>query len=605
MGKALARFGVLAGLVLLLLTGTPAPAHAAPGVGPPDPVPAGIALPGVDTKTNQYCSQDDPKYPTKGGARCRPIRAGEIGGTVEQGEGSADKKEARRYELRQLKKWRAKVGPEDSDDYKKLDRYVNACVKKGGKFSVCEAKGRATYPPPVTTPDEWVSGKISEAAADGIDEAAATMGDGVVWILRQFADAYSVTTEIQLSTTGIGPVLSVTTALSAVLGVFVLLLQWGKIAVTQSGESAATAILGLVKYGLGLAVYLVGTQAALNWSHILSTSLINYTFENGGGTGTSADEAMRQQLGELFTGLTGAGGAAAASGALLTGSGAVPGAAGAVILLAIVVLLAIGGLWLELLMRQAGIMILVTVMPLVLAGQMADATSEWWTKARNALIALILLDPVIVIVFSIGFSSMAGGKGIQNVLVGLLIFATAAFAWPVMAKFMVFSSVGEGSGAASGLLSTLGSSASSSFGGFSSLPSGAGTVPGGAGFTQAVEQENSAQAAGGGGGRGFWGRAALGSGSFMSGVTGAVGMGLQVASAGKDALESAAANTAAHGGLGQGSPGGRHVVVNRRGGGGGGGARPAPAPREDAAPPTTTQPVQQSGESEPPSPQEG
>lgn len=602
MTKILARYAAVAGLLLVLCLLIPVPAaHAAPKVGPPDPIPADIAsgIPGVDTKTNQYCSQDDPKYrnPKQGGAWCRSIKPGDIGGTVEQGESSADPGEAIVYEMRQLKKWRAKH--QGADDYKKLNAFITKCVKKGEKFSSCE--GRTKFAEPETL-NAWVAGKISEAVANGVQEIAATFGDGVVWLLKQFSDAYAAVTEIKLSTTGIGPVLSVTTALSAVLGVFLLLLQWGKIVVTQSGESAATAILGLGKYGLILSVYLVATQAALNWTHILSTSLISYTFENGGGSGVSADEAMRQQLGDLFSGLTGAGGAAAAGGAVITGSGAVPGSAGAVILLAIGALLAIAGLWLELLMRQAGIMILVTVMPLVLAGQMADATTEWWTKARNALIALVLMDPVIVIVFSIGFSSMAGGKGIQNVLVGVLIFATAAFAWPVMAKFMVFTSVGEGSGSASGLLSTLGSSASSSFGGMQSLPSGAGTVPGGAGFTQAVEQENNAAAGGGGGGRGFWGKAAFGSGSFMSGVTGAVGMGLQVAAGAKDALESAATNTAAHAGLGQGNPGGRHVIVDRRGGGGGGGARPDPAPPEDdAAPPNAAQP----SESEPPSPQKG
>jgi hypothetical protein len=606
MAKTCARLGVVLASLVLMLLALASPAQAtAPSVKPPAPVPTDIASgsPGVDTKTGHYCDQTAPKYqdPKKGRARCRPIRPGEIGGTVEQGEGSANPADALKYELKKLDKWRD--AHRGDAGFKKLNKAVTACVKKGETFIDCE--GRTKSAPPETL-NAWISGKISEAAADAVQEVAAAMGDGAAWLLRQFADSYSASTEVKLTSTGIGPVMSITTGLSAVLGTFLLLIQWGKVAATQSGESAATALMGLVKYGLILTVYVVATQAALDWSHTLSTSLINFTFEGGGQGGADAHEAMRKQLGTLFASLTGAGGAVAGGAALISGSGVVPGAVGAVIILAILCIIAIGALWLEMLMRQAGIMILVAVMPLALAGQMADGTKEWWPKARAALIALILMDPVIVIVFSVGFSAMAGGQGVKDVLVGLIIFVTAAFSWPVLAKFVVVSSVGEGSGGGSGLLSSIGSSMSSSFGGMQPLPSGAGTVGGGGQFAKAVEADNAAHGGGDGSSRSGWSKAMLGGGSsgfggFKSNVGSAVGMGLQAAAVGKDLVESAAANTAAHAGLGgQGSAGGRHVMVNRRGGGGGGSTAPPPPREDEAAASQAAQPVQPSTEAEPP-----
>ncbi|MEV8534715.1 conjugal transfer protein TrbL family protein [Streptomyces sp. NPDC051211] len=595
---------MLAALLILMASGT---SVALAGAKPPDPYPPeleGLTV-GIHKVTGEYCdlyAQDQ-----KIRENCRPPQDCEdypAGSTVCVGEGSKDDEDALRYEQGQLKRWRDKAD-HNAKNYEKLNTFLTECVEKQKKsFQLCLQEGEAKYPASWDLGD-WVAGKISKMAADALEEAAVMLGNSVIWLLRQFADAFNEVSTIDLTKVGIGPALGITTGISVLVAAFLLLVQFGKVGVSQQGGPAATAIIGLAKWAAILSVYLLATQVALNWSDTLSTSLINYTFDGGGETEASASEAMKKRIGALFAGLTGAGAGAAAGGALITGSGVAPAAVGFVIIMSILCILAIGALWIEMLVRQAAIMILLVSMPIMLAGQMADSTRDWWPKARNALIAVILTKPVIVLVFSIGFSAMSTAQGVRNVIVGFIIFAIAATSWPVLAKFIVFTSNGDGNSAASGMISSVGSSVSSLFGGNQAAPSGAGTAGGGSGYTKALEADNANHGGGvggggGGGGGGFWSKAMKGgSGSFASKVGGSVGLGLQVAAVGKDIAEGAFANQAANAGLGPGSAGGRHTVVAPRQS-----SDPAPAPAAPAAPEPekATTPRPRTEESPPPTP---
>ncbi|MFI8944152.1 hypothetical protein [Streptomyces syringium] len=575
MDRALARLGAMLCAAMILLTVVASPALA--GTKPPGPIPKELdgQTVGVSKSTGEYCNRDDSDLKKRDD--CMPLKGGEFPGTAEAGsEGTGASKERRlEHEREQLEKWRKKH--KEDKNYEALNKFMTPCVDKGSTFQDCMNEGEANSLPRLKTPVEWAAGKLSQMASNALQEAAGAIGESVVWLLDEFAKAFDQISRVQLSTTGIGPVLGITTGLSVLIAAFLLLVQFSKLAVSHQGGPLVTAITGLAKWAAILAFYLVATQTALDWSDTLSTALINETFAGGGSGKEDATKAMQQQLGTLFSGLLGGGGGTAATGALITGGGITAHAIGAVIVLGILCILAVGMLWVEMLLRQAGIMILVSVMPIVLAGQMADSTREWWPKARNALIALILMKPVIVLCFAIGFKAMSGGQGIRNVLVGLIIFIIAGFAWPVIAKFMVFTSNGSGNSAASALMSSVGSSVSSMFGGNQPALSGAGTVGGGSGYTQALEADNTSATGGGSGG--FWsnGKARLlgnTSGSFGSKVGGAVGLGLQVAAVGKDMLETTGTNTAAHAGLDHGVQGGRHVVMVPRSG------KPLPADSE-------------------------
>ncbi|AGJ59545.1 hypothetical protein F750_7121 (plasmid) [Streptomyces sp. PAMC 26508] len=508
---------------------------------------------------------------------CGPAEAGDLPGTIgvcESADGNAARNcsetDRRQYENLRLDKWR-KAYDQEQGNFDELNGYVTACVEKGGLFQQCLQDGQNTYPPDAKSPVSWAAGKISELASDALQEAARYIGKAVVWLLEEFAKIFNSSSTIDLSRTGIDSVTGVMTTLSLVIATFLLLLQFGKVAVSQRGEPAATAVIGLAKWGVVSSVYVLATQTALSWSDAVSTWIINYTFEGGGSGEADATEAMQHQLGTLFGGLiTGGGGAATVGTALITGEGVAAAAVGVIIVVGIVCILAIAALWLEVLLRQAGIMILVATMPVVLAGQLSDSTQEWWPKARNALIALILMKPMIVLCFAIGFGAMAEGQGVQNMFVGLVIFILACFAWPVLAKFMTFSTVGGGSAIASGLMSSVGSSAASAGGGYRPEMGGAGAVGGGSAYTRALEQDTAQTAASGShaapvSGSGAGGSAAGGAGrSFGSKVFGTVALPLQLLAAGKDTLESGMASTAGHAGLDHGAAGGRHVVIAQR-----------------------------------------
>ncbi|MGW0964095.1 hypothetical protein ACWD4K_35010 [Streptomyces gelaticus] len=541
--------------------------------GPPRPPPKEWDSDvGLDSK-HHYCllfKDDD----------CRAPEAGEIPG----GRGTGDicegadgtgaqncSREGRHaFEKRRLEKWR-KNYPNKADDptYEKLNQFITDCVDKGGSFRDCQRDGAAKYPPEAKTPVTWAAGKISEMASNALQEAARYIGKSVVWLLEEFAKVFNDSSTVDLSKAGIGKPKGIMTVLSLLVATFLLLLQFGKVAISQRGEPAATAVTGLAKWGIISSVYVIATQTALTWSDAVSTWIINYSFHGGGSGAGDATKAMQQQLGTLFGGLiTGGGGAATVGTALITGEGVTAAAVGVIIVVGVVCILAIAALWIEVLLRQAGIMILVATMPVVLAGQLSDSTQEWWPKARNALIALVLMKPVIVLCFAIGFGAMSEGDGVQNMFVGLVIFVLACFAWPVLAKFMTFSTVGGGSAIASGIMSSIGSSAASMGGGYRPEMGGAGAVGGGSAYTRALEQDTAQTAAGGsnamqGMGSGT-GTGSAGKRAFGSRVMGTVGLPLQVLAAGKDSLESGMASTAGHAGLDHGAAGGRHVIIAQR-----------------------------------------
>ncbi|MCX5374962.1 hypothetical protein [Streptomyces sp. NBC_00091] len=530
-------------------------------VGPPDPIPkefeanSGGDSIGID-KQGHYCYEGV----IRDQEICRTAKPGEIPGRIDICEGAdgtaarnCDEEGQKEYELKRLKQWQeATKDKRNLENWPKLNQALTKCVNEGGIFKDCLIKWEGEYP---LTPGvgEWVAGKISKFASDALQEAARYIGEGVVWLLEEFANLFNKSSSINLAQTGIGKPLGITMAISAMLAAFLMLIQFGKTAMSQRGELAGTAVGGLLKWAVVSSVYLIFTEQALVVADELSEWMIEFSFGKEGGAG----DAMKEQLGKLFGALAPGGGAAAVGGTMLvTGEALAPAAVGVVIVIGVITIVAIGALWVEMLMRQAGIMILVVAMPIVLTGEITDSTKNWWPSARNAMISLILMKPVIVLLFTIGFFAMGESSGVQNVIVGLVIFLGACFCWPVLAKFMTFTTNGEGSSMMSGLMSSIGSSASSQQSG------GAGSVGGGSGYTKALEREAAPMDAGSGGGGG----AALG-GAAKGGFAGAMSaatVGLQLAAVGKDALESGMSNTAANAGLGHGAPGGRHAVIAQR-----------------------------------------
>ncbi|WP_329325834.1 hypothetical protein [[Kitasatospora] papulosa] len=305
--------------------------------GPPEPPPEEWAadgdVAGIDTQ-GHWCVLD---FGATDGD-CGPAEAGDLPGTIgvcESADGNAARNcsetDRRQYENLRLDKWR-KAYDQDQGNFDELNGYVTACVERGGLFQQCLQGGQNTYPPDAKSPVSWAAGKISELASDALQEAARYIGKAVVWLLEEYAKIFNSSSTIDLSRTGIDSATGVMTTLSLVIATFLLLLQFGKVAVSQRGEPAATAVIGLAKWGVVSSVYVLATQTALSWSDAVSTWIINYTFEGGGSGEADATEAMQHQLGTLFGGLiTGGGGAATVGTALVTGEGVAAAAVGVII----------------------------------------------------------------------------------------------------------------------------------------------------------------------------------------------------------------------------------------------------------------------------------
>ncbi|MFF3068119.1 hypothetical protein ACFVSN_26815 [Kitasatospora sp. NPDC057904] len=557
---------------------------------------------GVD-KDNHWCMMPEAD-------NCRPYKKPDLYDKCEESGNADERKKAcddpnitaarKQRELDKLKDWEATTD-HGIAGYQKYVDAMGKCIEGGMNFQDCNVHNADLLIPSGGLGD-WVAGKISKLAADAMREIAGYIGEGTVWLLQQFADAFNDASTINLGGTGISHMTGIMTVLSVVIATFLMLIQFGKVAVSQQGAPLATVLKGLGKYALVLGVYAGSAQIILRWIDQVSIWIIDQSFTQVGPEHQDAATVMKTKLAGMFAGLVTAGGAQSVGASLVTGEGVLSQAVGVVIVLGILAILVVGALWIEVLMRQAGIMVLMVAMPVAVAGQLSDETQEWWPKARRAFTAMALAKLAIVVCFGIGFEAMGTASGIRNVIVGLIVFLLAAVAWPVLARFLTMVEAGGGNSVAAGMISSVGSTMGAAFGGFAGGAAGvagAGAVGGGSGFTKALEEDSASASGSGSNSRSRKFLSGMG-----SGIGTGIGLGLQLAAAGASTLEGAAANTAANAGLG--APGNGHasVVPPRKGGGGAAPAVQQDAQGSDADTPAETQgPAPQgTGEAEVPQP---
>jgi hypothetical protein len=92
-------------------------------------------------------------------------------------------------------------------------------------------------------------------------------------------------------------------------------------------------------------------------------------------------------------------------------------------------------LWLELLMREAAVYVIVLMLPVVFAALVWPARRVWAIRATELLVALILSKFAIVAVLSLGGAALSHGlgSGIAGLLAGLVLVLLAAFApWALL-----------------------------------------------------------------------------------------------------------------------------------------------------------------------------
>jgi len=93
------------------------------------------------------------------------------------------------------------------------------------------------------------------------------------------------------------------------------------------------------------------------------------------------------------------------------------------------VVAAAGALWVELLLREIAVYVVVAMLPLVFAAMVWPARRVWAVRAVEVLVALILAKVAIVVVLALGGAALAhaGVSGISKLLAGLALVILGAF----------------------------------------------------------------------------------------------------------------------------------------------------------------------------------
>ena len=371
---------------------------------------------------------------------------------------------------------------------------------------------------------------LSSLAEDAFGQMAQKFGEAGISFLESLSRVFVESSTVNLGAAGIDPLLAITMPIAMLIAVLLIVTAAARTAVSGNGSVAGTALIGLLKTVLVTALLVAVTQMALKASDALSAWIIERSL--GG------NRQLEQRLGALIT------------------LDALNGSPALVLLFG---LLAIGlalVLWVELLFRRVAIVVLVAVAPIAATGQILEGTGEWWSKARNALLQLILLKPVMALCFAVGFATFGSAKDLTGVVAGFVTLGLAAFAWPLLAKFMTFTSVGGGHAAVAGMVTTTaGFLAGRRFSGGS--PASGPSAHSGTSYTTALEQQNdTVRATGGGiGGIGAKGMAAggasgAGAAAATGGIAAAVGAAATAGSALLDHVESQFSSAASDAGLG-------------------------------------------------------
>ena len=425
-----------------------------------------------------------------------------------------------------------------------------------------------------------IGNPIKAVAGDLFSSVAHHFADGAVSMLSDFAKAFDSLTRFDLSGSGVGPIYTFTFGLAGFLAAFLAIVQFTRTAVTGRGEPAATALVGLAKFVFAVMLTITVAAGLLRLADELTVSINQFAF--GG----------QQQFADKLAGLLSYD----------------PQLEPALLLIfAVVGIGAVLVLWLEMLFRHAAIIVLVAAAPISAAGQISSGTSEWWRKLVSSGIRLIMLKPVIALVFAVGFSLAGGSHDVQGTLAGLLVLLLAVFAWPTIATYFTWTTVGAAAGGLGAALGFAGRQASH-FGGpaqgvspdqMSAVQTGqvqraldahAASSTGGAGGNGLAA---GGRAAGAGGGAG--GGAGVGAAGAAAGVASGVGAGLAAAKIVTDKAGAMMGATAAHAGLGgagaaaTGGGGNRPVssVPGTTGADGGSGSAAAPGLGGSAAPSST------------------
>jgi hypothetical protein len=275
------------------------------------------------------------------------------------------------------------------------------------------------------TLDNLIGDSVNGVLGSALDEAMKGVWEAATGLMTS---AFSVVDSFSTFTVDAhsGPVgaiwptlLTVSTAIA--LGLFFWQLT---LASLRGGKGMMRAATGPFAYGIALAITVTGIAAALACadaltSLILSSGLNVTTFARAF-THTSVLGQVGNEAKAVALGLIGV-------------FGVFPAALGWV---------------LEIIWRQATILVLVATVPITAAGLLANSTASWFWRGLRWTIAAITVKPVLALVVVIGMSSLAGATGPAGVLAGVAVLWVALISPMALFRLLAFVDPDTASGQA-------------------------------------------------------------------------------------------------------------------------------------------------------------
>ncbi len=355
-------------------------------------------------------------------------------------------------------------------------------------------------------PLDW-AGCAAQRVASGIwDSICQSFADAAADMLKGFGAFFTGATSINLAASGYAGTFTLLLAAGAGVAAIVLCLQVGLSVLRRDGSGVARGVTGALQAGVAAAALVALVQALLDAADQLTAGIVG-------------DPATYDSLGTRLYTLFSTGGTGLAAPLLL--------------IFGVLGVLASLVLYLEMIARQAAIVVLVATSPIAMAGLLGEETRSWFRKTATWLGMLISLKPVVAAIFAVALDTTATATGINGILSALMTLAIAAFAWPALARLLSFTSAGSGGGAMAVAGMAVGAGAArlgrrtSSSGGGDSAGGGEGASADGGGGSAG------AQVGAALGGRGMSGGAAAAGGASAGGGVAAVagGVGLALAAA--------------------------------------------------------------------------
>jgi len=246
--------------------------------------------------------------------------------------------------------------------------------------------------------DNLIGDSIGSVLSSALDEAMKAVWEAATWLL---STAFSVVDDFSTFTVDAqaGPVGAIWPTLLAVSSAIALgLFFWQlTLAALRGGRGMMRAATGPVAYGIALAMTVTGIAAALATADGLTALILskglNVTTFSGAFTHTTVLGQVGNEVKVVALGLVG----------LL---GVIPAAIGWV---------------LEIIWRQAAILVLVSTVPITAAGLLAHTTASWFWRGLRWTLAAIAVKPVLALIVVIGVSSLANASGPVGLLAGVAV----------------------------------------------------------------------------------------------------------------------------------------------------------------------------------------